>query len=190
MSTASSLPPLGDNSKSESYVKRLIRLIEKDKVKVFQTDLNKFDLTTMQNHYRVDIGEYDIEVSHSVQPDTDKDFYTMIFNSIRKIQDSSTNKVILTYLHLTEDQYRRFKIAADEALERQKRKEDAVRFVEVMKPLDNVFNQLDPEGNYLDENNSPMRLDTEFADKLQEVLPPNNISDDTQPKVVNPFDQP
>jgi hypothetical protein len=196
---SSSLPPLGDPTKAETYITRLVRLIEKDKATVYQTDLDKFDLTTMQNHYRVDLGEYDVEVSHSIQPDTDKDFYTIIFNSIRKIQDGSSNKVILAYIHINEDQYRKFKISADEALERQKRKDDAVRFVEVMKPLDNVFNSLDPEGQILDHNNSPLRLDVvpdetisnrnPFIQTSSTDAPHIENTEEEKDKLANPFDQ-
>ena len=154
-----SLPPLGDSQKAEKYISRLTRLIDQGKVTVIHTDLNKFDLSSMQNHYRVDLGDYDVEVSHSIQPETDKDFYTIIFNSLRMIQENKTDKVVLAYIHLTDDQYKRFKISADEALERQRRMDDAKRFVEVMEPLDNVFKNLDPEIEAEDQTFSPS-LDT------------------------------
>lgn len=161
MSTAPSLPPLGDPAKAENYLNRLVRLIDKDKASVFKTDLDKFDLTSIQNHYRVDLGDYDVEVSHSIQPETDKDFHTMIFNSIKKVTAGSSSKIILAYIHLTEDQFKLFKVSADEALERQQRRDDKERFIEVMQPVDDLFNNLDPDGQSNIPYQAPVNLDQE-----------------------------
>ncbi len=168
MSTASSLPPLGDPTKAENYINRLIRLIDKDKAPVFRTNLDKFDLTSIQNHYRVDLGDYDVEVSHSIQPETDKDFYTMIFNSIKKVTAGSSNKIILAYIHLDEDQFKRFKVSADEALERQQRRDDTERFTEVMTPVDSLFDNLDPDGPSSAQYQAPESLDNDTVNPFNQ----------------------
>jgi hypothetical protein len=142
---SSTLPPLGDPGKADKYIASLARLIAKDKVTLTHTDLNKFDVTTMQNHYRVDLGEYEVEVSHSVQPETNKDFYTIIFNNTKKLQDGKTDKVILGYIHLTDDQYGRFKISADEYLERRQKDLDKERFAQNLAPIEQLLSQMDSE---------------------------------------------
>lgn len=142
---SSNLPPLGDPEKADRYIASLVRLIAKDKVALTHTDLNRFDVTTMQNHYRVDLGDYDVELSHSVQPETNKDFYTIIFNNLTRLQDGKSDKVVLGYIHLTDEQYGRFKIAADEYLDRRRKEADKDRFAENIAPIEQLLDHLDPE---------------------------------------------
>ena len=140
-------PPIGDPKKADKYINSLVRLISKDKVALTQTDLNKFDVATMQNHYRVDLGEYDVEVSHSVQAETNKDFYTIIFNNLKKLQDGKSDKVVLGYIHLVDEQYSRFKVVADEYLERRRKEADKERFAENLAPIEQLLEYMDPEEN-------------------------------------------
>lgn len=167
-SDTAQLPPLGNPNKAEKYVVSLINLIQSNKVEVIKTDLNKFDLTTMQDHYRIDLRTYDVEVSHNVHPDTDKNFYTMLFNNLARLADGSSKKVVLAYVHLTESQYKRFKIAADEQLEKKKLEEDAARFAQVMVPFDTALQAMDSQS--------------------QENLAPEPQIQPSQP-IDNPFDQ-
>lgn len=157
------IPPLGDPQKADRYINSIVKLLAKDKVNLVQTDLSKFDLSSMQAHYRLELGEYDVEISHSIQTETNKDFYTMLFNSIKRVQNGSSDKVVLAYIHLSDDQYAQFKAAADENLERQRRKADAGRFASVMAPIDAMLNNLvqevDPNAVPINEPSLPDELD-------------------------------
>jgi len=143
-------PPQGDASKADKYLQKLTQLIKQDKVTVGHTDLQKFDLNSIQDHYRIDLQEYEVEISHSKQPDTGKDFYIMLFNNLKVVQEndeSCTNKVILAYIHLTQNQFNQFKSVALQALEKKRIEEDNKRFIEAMKPVDNLLNSLEGKTN-------------------------------------------
>lgn len=162
-------PPAGDSEKSEKYLGQLISLIETDKLEVTHTDLKKFDITSIQDHYRMDLGEYEVEINHSKQPDTGQDFYVLLFNNLKKIEDkgeSCVSKVILAFTHLSHNQFIDFKEAADRALERKRKKEEEKRFADAMAPIDNVLNNLTSSEN------------SDLADFANE---PNTDSDD-EPK--------
>lgn len=138
-------PPAGDNEKSEKYLKQLIELINQDKLPVSHTDLNKFNIASIEDHYRMDLGEYEVEINHSKQPDTGQDFYIMLFNNIKKIEgqeQNCINKIILAYTHLTQPQFEDFKEAADAAIERKRKKEEEKRFQEAMNPIDDLLSNL------------------------------------------------
>lgn len=174
-----SVPPLGDPAKAEKYINSLSKLINHDKVKVNRTDLNNFDLSTMQNHLRVDLGEYDVEISHNIQPETNKDFYTMLFNSIKKLQDGHTDKVVLAYIHLSDTQYGRIKASCDEYLERRQREGDQQRFTEVMAPLDSVLASIEQQ---VDPNSAPQVSDQLVPDtELMPEPPDQHEEDDSRP---------
>lgn len=141
----SPLPPAGDNEKAEKYLGQLINLINQNKLKVTHTDLNKFNIESIQDHYRMDLNEYEVEVNHSKQPDSGQDFYVLLFNNLKKIEqggESCVNKVILAYTHLTQDQFMNFKRAADGALNRIKQAEEQKRFKEAMTPIDEVLTKI------------------------------------------------
>lgn len=143
--TLSSPPPAGDSEKAEKYLGQLIDLIDQDKLKVAHTDLKKFDIATIEDHYRIDLDDYEVEVNHSKEPDSGQDFYVLLFNNLKKIKEggeSCVNKVILSYLHLTESQFSDFKKSADSAIEREKQREDAKRFSEAMAPIDEVLEKI------------------------------------------------
>lgn len=138
-------PPAGDSEKAEKYLRQLIGLIEANTLEVIHTDLKNFDIASIQDHYRMDLGEYEVEINHSKQPDTGQDFYVLLFNNLKKIEkagESCINKVILAYTHLTQPQFVDFKEAADGALERKRKKEEEKRFTEVMAPIDNVLSSM------------------------------------------------
>lgn len=139
------LPPAGDNEKAEKYLNQLISLINQNKLKVTHTDLNKFNIESIQDHYRMDLNEYEVEVNHSKQPDSGQDFYVLLFNNLKKIEadgESCVNKVILAYTHLTQVQFMNFKRAADGALNRIKQAEEQKRFKEAMIPIDDVLTKI------------------------------------------------
>lgn len=138
-------PPSGDSEKAEKYLRQLIELAGQDKLPVYHTDLKKFDVDSIQDHYRMDFEEYEAEVSHSKQPDTGQDFYILLFNNLKKIEaagESCVNKVILAYTHLTEAQFEDFKEAAEALLERKKKKEEEKRFAGAMAPIDKILGDL------------------------------------------------
>lgn len=138
-------PPAGDSEKAEKYLRQLIDLINQDKLKVTHTDLNKFNIESIQDHYRMDLGEYELEINHSKQPDSGQDFYVLLFNNLKKIEqdgESCVNKVILAYTHLTQPQFLNFKRAADGALNRIKQAEEQKRFKEAMTPIDDVLTKI------------------------------------------------
>lgn len=165
-------PPRGDTAKAEKYTKQLCELITKNKILVSHTDLKKFDLASLQDHYSMDLGVYEVEVSHSKQPDNGKDFFIMLFNNLKKVQENGatcTNKVILAYINLTEEQFRAFKNAADEQLEIQRKKEEARRFRQAIAPIDQLLvtisNQSEPISITTDQS-------TPISSQAPQVTPP------------------
>lgn len=137
-------PPQGDYQKAEEYVSKLTKLISLDKLHVVKTDLQKFDPTSLQNHYRIDLTDYNIEVSHSKDPDSLKDSYIMIFTNVSKINASNLNqKIILAYLHLTQNQYQRFKEEANDQLEKIRKIEEGKRFTEAAEPIEKILDNLE-----------------------------------------------
>jgi len=135
-------PPSGDPKKADYYITQLIELIRSDQLTVTQTDLAKFDPSSLQNHYRLDLNDYEIEVSHNKQPDSGKDFYIILFNNLKHISGQCSEKIILAYIHLSENQFRNFKSAADDQRERKRRAAEEKRFREVMAPIDQTLEQL------------------------------------------------
>ncbi|MDO8573792.1 MAG: hypothetical protein Q7R77_03510 [Candidatus Daviesbacteria bacterium] len=135
-------PPIGDAKAADRYISQLIELIRSDKLTVKQTDLAKFDPSSLQNHYRLDLKTYEVEVSHSKQTDTGKDFYIILFNNLKQISGQCAEKVILAYIHLTGDQFRDFKATADDQLERRRKEAEEKRFTEAMTPIDETLEQL------------------------------------------------
>lgn len=138
----STTPPSGDTQKAEEYLVKMLPLIESEKLLVNHTDLSKFDPTSLEDHYRVDLKEYLIEVSHSKNPDTGRDSFVMLFNNLSQIDTDSTQRVILAYLHLTEEQFRRFADCAQSQAERIKAREEEKRLNEALKPIDDVFDEM------------------------------------------------
>lgn len=135
-------PPVGDQKKADFYLAKLIDLINTDKLVVSRTDLSKFDPTSLQDHYRLDLKDYEVEISHNKQPNSGQDFYIILFNNLKHINDSCTEKVILAYIHLSDDQFAKFKVVADDQLERKKKEAEEKRFKEAMTPIDQALEEL------------------------------------------------
>lgn len=135
-------PPSGDPKKADYYITQLTELIKSDKLTVMQTDLAKFDPSSLQNHYRLDLKDYEVEISHTKQPDSGKDFYIILFNNLKHISGQCTEKIILAYIHLSDEQFSNFKAAADDQLERKRREAEEKRFKEAMAPIDQTLEQL------------------------------------------------
>lgn len=132
-------PPKGDHQKAEKYISKLIQLLNQDKVEVIHTDLNRFDPGSIQDHYRVDLKEYQIEISHSKLPSSGADSFVMIFTNFSNVQAGNTEKVILAYTQLSEAQFTRFKTAAEDQLERERKVEEEKRFNSATAPIDQIL---------------------------------------------------
>lgn len=144
-------PPCGDSKRAEKYLCQLIGFLNADKIISKHTDLSKYDPSSLQDHYWLELSEYQVEVSHSKQPDSGKDVYVLLFNNLKNVRDGCTEKVILAYMHLEESQFRRFKSAADEQVERKRKAEEEKRLGAALVPIDKVFDSLmdgHPESEY------------------------------------------
>lgn len=135
-------PPKGDSEKAEKYINQLVELINQSKLQVFRTDLKKFDPGSLQDHYTINLTEYQIEISHSKQPNSGKTSYVMIFNNFKHLAQGNGEKVILAYIYLADAQYSKFKIVADRQIEERRRLEEEKRFKEALVPIDNLLNQV------------------------------------------------
>lgn len=140
-------PPHGDETKAEQYVQRLIHLINAGKVTVTRTDLQKFEISGLQDHYFINLGGYEIEVSHSKHLETGRDFFVMLFNNIKQVEAKCATRVILAYSHLNAVQFSNFKAAAGHYLGKQKREEENKRFQEAMAPIDQVLGSISLRNN-------------------------------------------
>lgn len=136
------LPPQGDSKKADKYLNWLITLINQDKLTVVHTNLSKFNPTDLQDHYRVELKDYYVEVSHSKQADSGTDSFVLIFNNFKQVGEGC-EKIILAYTYLTKDQYQHFKDTAEEQLERFRRIEEEKRFNEALTPIDELLEQAD-----------------------------------------------
>lgn len=141
-SAATLPPPIGDSEKAETYLGQITDLLTSDKLLVSHTDLSKFDPTSLQDHYRMDLANYEVEVSHNKKPDSGEDFYVILFNNLKKVNDQCTEKVILAYMHLTDTQFQKFKTVADDQIERKRKEAEEKRFKEAMAPIDSALESL------------------------------------------------
>ena len=136
-------PPGGDPTQAEKYITQLIQLIEQDKLTVNHTDLTKFDPSNLEVHYRLDLDDYQIEVSHSKHPNSGKDSYIILFNNLKKLAEKISEKVILAYMHLEHDQFTRFKKASLEQAERVKKVEEERKLKNALQPVDEILEVLE-----------------------------------------------
>src|SRR3989442_356181 len=104
-------PPSGDPTQAEKYIIQLIQLIETDKLVASKTDLAKFNPTPLQDHYLLELQEYQVEVSHSKHPNSGKDSFVILFTNIKNLTPGNAEKIILAYLHLDPSQFSRLKNA-------------------------------------------------------------------------------
>jgi hypothetical protein len=135
-------PPKGDFETAEKYITQIVELLNEGKIEVYLTDLKRFDPTTLQNHYTLNLKEYQIEISHSRHPDSGKDSFVMIFNNMKQISEGSPAKVILAYTYLTDAQFAKFKTVADHILAQKRRAEEEKRFKEALRPVDDLLDQV------------------------------------------------
>lgn len=141
------LPPGADSDKAEKYVAALVDLVSQDKLIVTQTDLSRFNSSSMEDHYRVNLEDYDVELSHNRNSETKEETFIMIFNSISKFDNAEPKPLILSYMHLTSEQYLKLKEVADAQIERNKKKEEEQRFLKTMEPVDALLDQLKTGGS-------------------------------------------
>ena len=141
MSELNQIPPRGDFEKAEKYINQLIGLISQNKIDVFHTDLKKFDPTSLKDHYTISLKEYQIEISHSQHPNTDKDSFVMIFNNLKNLSEGSGDKVILAYIYLADSQFSKFKVTADRQLHHKERLEEEKKFTQALEPIDQLLDQ-------------------------------------------------
>jgi len=134
-------PPKGNSEKAERYINQLVELINQNKLQVFHTDLKRFDPGSLQDHYTVNLTDYQIEISHSKHPNSGKASYVMIFNNFKHLAQGSGEKVILAYIYLADAQFSKFKIVADHQLEEKRRTEEEKRFKQAVAPIDSLLSQ-------------------------------------------------
>ncbi len=140
---SSKLPPSSsDLKRAEKYIDELTRLIEEDKIKVFHTDLSKFDPTSLQDHYWVDLKHYQVEISHSKKFQSGEDSYVMIFNNLKHLGEGQAEKVILAYINLEANHFIKFKSVADDQITINSRKEEEKRFNQAVEPINQALEQL------------------------------------------------
>lgn len=156
-------PPKGDVQKAEKYISKLIDLITQDKITVHHTDLKRFDPGSLQDHYYVDLKEYRIEISHSKLPQSGSDSYVMIFTNIKNITQGSSDKIVLAYTQLADEQFSRFKSTAESQLEKIKKAEEEKRFNEALSPIDDLLN------DHLTQNNDSATEPGENQTKSESV---------------------
>lgn len=143
-------PPSGSPEQAQKYLGKLIDLLNQEKVFVTHTDLSKLDPSSLQDHYYITLNDYHVEVSHTKKADTGEDFYILLFNNLKQIRDGCSEKVILTYMNLTVEQFEKFKEAAKIQLDKIKAREDAKRFTEAMAPIDQTLENLDNPNSVLE----------------------------------------
>lgn len=139
------VPPSGDPEQAEKYVSKLIDLVNNDKVLVDHTDLSKFDPSALQDHYRLELKDYNVEVSHSKNPNNGNDSHVILFTNLQNVRDGCTQKIILAYMHLSIDQFKRFTHAAHQQKERIKKAEEEKRLKEALKPIDQALEDISSE---------------------------------------------
>lgn len=132
-------PPRGDFEKAEKYIGQLVVLLNENRLEVTHTDLKRFDPTTLQDHYTINLKDYQIEISHSKQPDSGKDSYVCIFNNLKNISQGSSAKVILAYIYLTDSQFSKFKMVADHQIDQKRKAEEDKRFEQALAPVDELL---------------------------------------------------
>lgn len=135
-------PPSGDPQKAAKYVDQLIAFIEADKLSIYHTDLARFDPSSLQDHFRIDLKEYEVEISHSKHPQTGKDSYVMLFSNLKNVADGNCQRIILAYMHLDDSQFMRFRKAYTEQIHRKKRLEEEKRLNEALIPIDKTLENL------------------------------------------------
>lgn len=166
-------PPSGDTKKAQKYIDKLVDLIDAEKIIALQTDLAQFDPNSFQDHYRIDLKDYRIEISHSKLPNSGEDVYIMVFTNLQKIRDEKatgedcTNKIILAYTKLTPQQFHQFKTSAQKQIEMIKKREEEKKFDEALNPLDKLLDNPEFEEKKDDVSLSSKDLDSAIPQAAQ-----------------------
>ena len=135
-------PPRGDDKKAQLYITKLVSLLDQDKITPLHTDLSRYDPSSLEDHYRVDLKNYMLEVSHSKQPNSGQDSYVMVFTNLNQVAQGC-EKIILAFVHLNKDQFLSFKHACEESMNRKKRAEELEQFTQAVAPIDQLLDDLD-----------------------------------------------
>lgn len=144
-------PPGGSPQDAERYINKITALISQDRISVSKTDLSKFAPNALENHYRINLHDYSVEVSHS-KIDNGKDSYVIIFSNLHHIKNGASDEAVLAYMHLDDEQYKRFKQIADEQIWRDNREINETRLVEALKPVDELLEELANQSRQSDDN--------------------------------------
>lgn len=135
-------PPSGDPTKAEKYISQLIALIEKDKLTITHTDLSKFDPLSLEDHYLIQLRDYQVEFSHSKHPQSGKDSYIMLFTNLKHVANGGQQKIILAYMHLDDTQFMGVKRVCMEQVERKRRIEEERRLKAALEPVDKLLSEM------------------------------------------------
>lgn len=134
-------PPTGDALQAENYIRKLIHLIDKDIVEIAKTDLSQFAPGSLQNHYRVALNDYHVEISHSKHPQSGDNSYIILFTNIRNYPQTG-QKIILAYMHIHDIQFKDVKAAADQQVGRVKKRAEEKRLKDALKPIDQILDEI------------------------------------------------
>lgn len=135
-------PPQGTSQKAADYVEQLTALINEDKLQAVHTDLSKFDPSNLQDHYRIELKDYMVEISHAKDANSGKDSFVLLFTNIKNIQEGCTEKLILGYLNLNSGQFNRLKDAVMIQDLRIKRLAEEKLFKENLEPIDQILQEI------------------------------------------------
>lgn len=170
-------PPSGDPNQAEKYINQLVELIDTDRLDVAHTDLSKFDPSSLQDHYSLELDQYKVEVSHSKQPASGNDSYVILFTNIKNLTDGNCEKIILAYMHLSDNQFADFKNASLQQLERRRKAEEEKRLKEAMSPIDQALGNLTGSDSESTKDDVVTPSDTEDAEHLSTDTVQENHSD-------------
>lgn len=134
-------PPAGDALQAENYIRKLIHLVDKDIVEIARTDLSQFAVGSLQNHYRVVLNDYHVEISHSTHPQSGNSSYIMLFTNIRNYPQTG-QKIILAYMHIHDIQFKDIKASADQQVARVKKRAEEKRLKDALKPIDQILDEI------------------------------------------------
>lgn len=148
-------PPSGDPQQAEKYVNQLINLLESDLLTISHTDLARFDPSSMQDHFSIDLKDYQVEVSHSKHPQSGKDSYVMLFNNIKNLTNGNCEKVILAYMHLDDSQFMQFRRSYTQQVERRQKAEEERRLKEALAPIDKTLEKFSSDQTQTPTLNTP-----------------------------------
>lgn len=180
-------PPSGSPEQAQKYLTKLIDLIDQEKILVTHTNLSKLDPSSLQDHYYIILNDFHIEISHTKKADTGEDFYILLFNNLKQIRDGCSEKVILAYMNLNAQQYGLFKKSAQVQFDKEKAKEDAKRFTEVMAPIDQALENLNNSSSASD---TPVIEIPEPEPQMPEITIPEELTPISPASDIPIFNEP